>query len=440
MSNYYHQKRSTVVGQAVGFPQRAYLADVEWFYNMAPLLGSDGGDALTFGGMHSLKPGHGWIQLYALPHTVQAAFKGSGDEGAAHGMWEPEAFWPGDSAALQQMVEQLKFGDYILLLEDRAAGSNQFIQFGTIDQPLNFRPPEYESGNTKEGKKGWKICGSSALRYFYSPGTSLGLHPDTIIFLNQLAFAEDIELTMEQELILDRLVRDLHGEPNGNYTTYDIWSLGVAMYPFIGNSRDSHKYNLFNPSDTDVAFRLTFDGAGNEDHDYGSHGTVQWDGASWADTHLVPDDVFTLDDGCHGVALLKFVAGESEYGALTSGQDNFFLKFPDGSNDMYLGIHSKDPVAFNYPTFPGLYQTITLNRFTGVDAVRLFDDVSVLFSASDAGWALATDSVMLGKIQGEGFSNNRVNGYWFFHSLATQAQVLALNKAVKAFNVALGRM
>ncbi|CAB4142112.1 hypothetical protein UFOVP425_48 [uncultured Caudovirales phage] len=39
-----------------------------------------------------------------------------------------------------------------------------------------------------------------------------------------------------------------------------LWSKMKAIYPFVGSSASSHKYNLKNPLDTDAAFRLVFNG------------------------------------------------------------------------------------------------------------------------------------------------------------------------------------
>jgi hypothetical protein len=41
-----------------------------------------------------------------------------------------------------------------------------------------------------------------------------------------------------------------------------LWTKMKAIYPFVGGSASSHKFNLINPLDTDAAFRLTFDGSG----------------------------------------------------------------------------------------------------------------------------------------------------------------------------------
>ena len=38
------------------------------------------------------------------------------------------------------------------------------------------------------------------------------------------------------------------------------WAKMSAIYPFVGGTATTHKYNLKNPADTNVAFRLSFVG------------------------------------------------------------------------------------------------------------------------------------------------------------------------------------
>ena len=44
------------------------------------------------------------------------------------------------------------------------------------------------------------------------------------------------------------------------FKTNGIWGKMQAIYPFVGGSATTHKFNLKNPADTDAAFRLVFNG------------------------------------------------------------------------------------------------------------------------------------------------------------------------------------
>jgi hypothetical protein len=55
-----------------------------------------------------------------------------------------------------------------------------------------------------------------------------------------------------QQAAINTLVVDLKG--------YNVWTKMKAVYPFVGGTAASHKFNLKNPLDTDAAFRLVFSG------------------------------------------------------------------------------------------------------------------------------------------------------------------------------------
>lgn len=55
-----------------------------------------------------------------------------------------------------------------------------------------------------------------------------------------------------QKTAINTLVVDLKG--------FGIWTKTKALYPFVGGTATTHKFNLKNPLDTDAAYRLSFAG------------------------------------------------------------------------------------------------------------------------------------------------------------------------------------
>lgn len=55
-----------------------------------------------------------------------------------------------------------------------------------------------------------------------------------------------------QKLAVDKLVKDLK--------SYGLWTKMYAIYPFVGGTATTHKFNLKNPVDSDGAYRLVFNG------------------------------------------------------------------------------------------------------------------------------------------------------------------------------------
>ena len=72
-----------------------------------------------------------------------------------------------------------------------------------------------------------------------------------------------------------------------------LWTKMLAVYPFVGGTATTCKYNLKNPLDTDAAFRLNFVGGWTF-----SNNGIQPNGTNtYADTFLAPSTYWTLNDG-----------------------------------------------------------------------------------------------------------------------------------------------
>jgi hypothetical protein len=92
--------------------------------------------------------------------------------------------------------------------------------------------------------------------------------------------------SMSQVLAINYLVDALKA--------YSLWGKMKAVYPFIGGTADSHKYNLINPVDSNAAYRLTYYGTITHD----SNG-IQGDGSTgYADTNISPANNLT-DNSTH---------------------------------------------------------------------------------------------------------------------------------------------
>lgn len=77
--------------------------------------------------------------------------------------------------------------------------------------------------------------------------TSFVLDADALAFLNATGITDTTI-----SLAINTLVVDMKG--------YGIWTKMKAIYPFVGGTSATHKFNLKDPRDLDVAFRLTFTG------------------------------------------------------------------------------------------------------------------------------------------------------------------------------------
>jgi hypothetical protein len=69
----------------------------------------------------------------------------------------------------------------------------------------------------------------------------------------------------------------------------NIWQKFKAIYPFVGGTATTHKFNLINPADTNAAFRLVFNGGWT----HSSNGATPNGINAYADTFLVPNTILT---------------------------------------------------------------------------------------------------------------------------------------------------
>jgi len=69
-----------------------------------------------------------------------------------------------------------------------------------------------------------------------------------------------------------------------------LWSKMIAIYPFVGGTANSHKYNLKDPRDLDAAFRINYENTPS----HSSNGVECLNGR--LDTNIVPANDMILND------------------------------------------------------------------------------------------------------------------------------------------------
>jgi hypothetical protein len=103
-----------------------------------------------------------------------------------------------------------------------------------------------------------------------------GVDPDAQAFITAAAITDPT-----QQSAINTLVTDLKG--------YGVWTKMKALYPFVGGTAAQHKWNLKDPRDLDVAFRLVFSGGWT----HSSNGALPNGTNAYADTKLTPSSVLS---------------------------------------------------------------------------------------------------------------------------------------------------
>jgi len=103
--------------------------------------------------------------------------------------------------------------------------------------------------------------------------------PDAQLFFNAEA-AAGVTLTTTEKDAVNQWVVDSKAA--------NIWTKFKAIYPMVGGTATSHKFNLKNPLDTNAAFRLAFNGGWT----HSSNGALPNGTNAYASTFLIPNTVF----------------------------------------------------------------------------------------------------------------------------------------------------
>jgi hypothetical protein len=115
-----------------------------------------------------------------------------------------------------------------------------------------------------------------------SIGTQTVSDADAQAFVNAAVIEDQVQATA-----INQLVIDMKG--------YGLWSKMKAVYPFVGGTATSHKWNLKNPLDTNAAFRLSFVGGWT----HTAQGAQANGTNGYGDTFLIPNTAFSVADNIH---------------------------------------------------------------------------------------------------------------------------------------------
>jgi len=248
-----------------------------------------------------------------------------------------------------------------------------------------------------------------------------GIDADAAAFLTAAGITD---ATIEGAI--DTLVKSL--KSNG------LWSKMIAIYPLVGGTASTHKWNLKDPRDLDVAFRLTF--VGSPTHDANG---MQGNGTSqYANTHLNPFSVLSLNN-----------ASSFFYTNLNSGTGVDFGAFNGGANTGFQVNKNNASSLFVTRANQGSTNTIagnTNNGFFGISRTNssnyVINQEGSLQTVNLSSVALVNLNIFLTALNVAGspdfYSARRYAFYCFGEGLNSTEQG-NLKTAVDTFQTALNR-
>lgn len=131
---------------------------------------------------------------------------------------------------------------------------------------------------------------------------------------------------LTQKNAINQLVLDLKG--------YSIWTKMKALYPFVGGTATTHKFNLKNPLDTDAAYRLVFSGGITHD----SNGITGNGTNGFADSKLIDQTILNIDNKHLSMYQRNILSATSGSSMGIGNNNRFYLNF-SGSNYSTLGMN-----------------------------------------------------------------------------------------------------
>lgn len=227
---------------------------------------------------------------------------------------------------------------------------------------------------------------------------------------------------------IDKLVKGLKGA--------GLWSKMYAIYPIVGGSATTHKYNLKDPRDLDAAFRLVFSGTVT----HSSSGMVSNGSSGFANTKLTPSATLSLNNthlSMYSRTAVNDATAFRDMGVSTSTVNNINMLIRFANNHRYQ-VNSNTLSSVAAATAAGLY---VMNRVTSTDQEVYMNGVSMA-TAAIASSGLPSLPIYLMALNNNGATTLYSTRQYAFTTIGqglTSGEASSLYTIVQAFQTTLGR-
>ena len=252
----------------------------------------------------------------------------------------------------------------------------------------------------------------------YLASLTPSVDPDAQAFITAAAITDPT-----QQSAINTLVVDLKG--------YNVWTKMKAVYPFVGGTASAHKFNLKDPRDLDVAFRLTWHGGGT----WTANGYKPNGMNGYADTKITSASLGTS-------SLSMWYYSRENIGTNTLiGNANklFFTPILTANSNAYYALNSDfqgGTATFIPSNFSGL---LGLNR-TGTSNFKAFrNGASYKTLASVTGAGTEAGNITLFQRNGVGQHTANQCAFASIGDGLTDTEAANLYTAVQAFQTTLNR-
>jgi hypothetical protein len=249
------------------------------------------------------------------------------------------------------------------------------------------------------------------------------------------ALDPDAEAFLLAASITDATITDAIDTLVKSLKSNSIWTKMTALYPFVGGTASTHKFNLKDPRDLNAAFRLEYFGSPTHSAD-----GMQGNGSSqYANTHLAPDPALTLNSAHISFYSRTDNNSGSEMG-VQQGVPNFdytYLAVRNGGNTFGL-INQNEVSGVANANGQGFY---IANR-TASNVKNVFKNGSKVENVTTASTARSNRPIFLLAFNNVGTAADFSAKQCAFSSIGdglTDTEATNFNTAVTNFQTALSR-
>jgi hypothetical protein len=223
-----------------------------------------------------------------------------------------------------------------------------------------------------------------------------------------------------------------------------LWDKMQAIWPFVGSTSATQKWNLLDPQDVDFAYRLTFEGAWTHDAS-----GAEPDSNGWARTYIAPatnsfwSGITPTIGGHMSVNVIENAPGNAGYDMGVFGGSNnveWAIISSFGNSTAYGQMDEGSFVTYDNSNTNGFYVTSNFedifNYKDGISKITAINRPIEVASSGDQEVALAASG--RGPGSATAFSERKINFATIGYGL-TDTDVTNLTNILSSYNATLSR-
>ena len=213
-----------------------------------------------------------------------------------------------------------------------------------------------------------------------------------------------------------------------------LWTKMSAIYPFVGGTAASHKFNLKNPADTNAAFRLVFSGGWT----HNANGITGNKINTFANTFLTYTTLNSGHESLYSRSNIVETVPTYDMGAYNGGTTWQLLSLYSQANLLIGGFNSDSQPRSTLPNSSGLF----VNNRTASNAANLWRNGTKLIQSTQVSSAVPNLNIYIGSSNNAGVATLPGSKNYAFSSIGsglTDTDSTNFYTAVQAFQTTLGR-